>query len=196
MEVDWVCKRAHLRTLLHQHPGWSVQQLADAVGCSKSMVCKWKKRLTHANPRDASMLFSRSRAAHHHPPRVSKDVIETIIEMRLSPPEQLNRTPGPKALLYYLPRDERLQRDGVRLPRSTRTIWQILDTIGLIERAAPVNHAPRPVQGLLEEVQMDFKEITTAVADPTSPSNKQHHLLEVCNAGRCWLFSSSFGSST
>jgi transposase InsO family protein len=83
--------------------------------------------------------------------------------------------------LYYLPRDERLQRDGVRLPRSTRTIWQILDTMGLIERATPVNHTPRPVQGLLEEVQMDFKEITTAVADPTSPSNKQHHLLEVCN---------------
>src|SRR5450631_4070345 len=93
--------------------------------------------------------------AHHHPPRVSKDVIETIIEMRLSPPEHLNRIPGPKALLYYLPRDERLQRDGVRLPRSTRTIWQILDAMGLIERTPPVNHTPRPVQGLLEEVQMD-----------------------------------------
>jgi len=155
MEVDWVCKRAHLRTLLHQHPDWSVQQLADAVGCSKSMVCKWKKRLTHVDPRDASILFSRSRAAHRHPVRLSKEVIETIIEMRLSPPEHLHRTPGPKALLYYLPRDERLQSGDFRLPRSTRTIWQILDAMGLIERATPLNHSPRPLQELLEEVQMD-----------------------------------------
>jgi transposase InsO family protein len=181
MEVDWVCKRAHLYTLLQQHPDWSVQQLADAVGCSKSMISKWKHRLTHADPGDASILFSRSRAAHRHPTRLSKEVIETIIELRLSPPEHLHRTPGPKALLYYLPRDERLQSGDFRLPRSTRTVWQILDQAGLIDRVEPVKHSPLPVQELLQEVQMDFKEITTAVADPTSPLSKQHHLLEVCN---------------
>src|SRR5450631_3518976 len=114
-----------------------------------------KKRFTQGNPRSASLLFSRSRAPHHHPPRVAKEVVERIIEMRLCPPEHLKRTPGPKALLYYLPRDERLQSGDFRLPRSTRTIWQILDAMGLIERATPLNHSPRPLQELLEEVQMD-----------------------------------------
>jgi hypothetical protein len=33
----------------------------------------------------------------------------------------LKRTPGPKALLYSLDRDETLRVRGLRLPRSTRT---------------------------------------------------------------------------
>ena len=137
MEVDWVCKRAHLRALLHQHPNWSCQQLADAVGCSKSMVSRWKKRLRQADPTDITVLFSRSRAPHHHPPRVAKEVVQRIIEIRMEPPENLKRVPGPKAILYYLSRDETLRQSGLRLPTSTRTIWQILDQVGLIERVAP-----------------------------------------------------------
>jgi hypothetical protein len=43
MEVDWVCKRAHLRALLGLHPDWSQQQLADAGGCSKSMESRVEK---------------------------------------------------------------------------------------------------------------------------------------------------------
>ena len=121
MEGDWVCKRAHLRVLLQQHPDWSQQQLADAVGCSKSMVCKWKQRFGEANPHSALMLFSRSRAPRHHPARISDEIVERIFEIRLAPPENLKRTPGPKAILYYLDRDETLRLRGLRLPRSTRT---------------------------------------------------------------------------
>src|SRR5260370_18179396 len=64
MEVDWVCKRAHLRAVLQLHPDWSQQQLADAVGCSKSMVSQWKKRFAQADP---------------HPPRVAQEVVERLI---------------------------------------------------------------------------------------------------------------------
>jgi transposase InsO family protein len=181
MEVDWVCKRAHLRHLLQLHSDWSQQQLADAVGCSKSTVSRWKRRFAEDDPRSVSILFSRSRAPHHHPARVAQEVVERIIEMRLSPPDHLKRTPGPKALLYYLPRDETLRQRGFRLPRSTRTIWKILDEAGLIERAQPVQHSPLPVQGLLEEVQVDFKDVTTVLPDPTAPSGKRQHLIEVCN---------------
>jgi hypothetical protein len=106
MEVDWVCKRAHLRALLPLHPDWSQQQLADAVGCSKSMVNKWKRRFRVADSHSASVLFSRSRAPHRHPARLAEEVVERIMEIRLCPPEHLKRTPGPKAILYYLGRDE------------------------------------------------------------------------------------------
>jgi len=195
MEIDWVCKRAHLRALLDQHPGWSRQQLADAVGCSKSMVNKWKNRFAEADPHSAVVLFSRSRAPHHHRARLSEEVVERIIEMRLAPPEHLRRTPGPKALLYYLDRDEPLRLRGLRLPRSTRTIWQILDQTGLIERDEERKRAPLPQKEPLQEVQVDFKEVSTAAPDPTSPLSKQHHLLETCNAGGCGLFSPPFRTS-
>lgn len=148
MEVDWVCKRAHLRALLGQHPEWSQQQLSDAVGCSKSMVCKWKKRFAQADSGSALVLFSRSRAPHRHPARLSEEVVERIVEIRLSPPEHLKRTPGPKAILYYLGRDETLRLRGLRLPRSTRTVWQILDQAGLIERDEPRRRSPLPQQDL------------------------------------------------
>ncbi|MFL5587803.1 MAG: hypothetical protein ACJ8DI_09115 [Ktedonobacteraceae bacterium] len=59
--------------------------------------------------------------------------VETcIVEMRLSPPEHLGRTPGPRALLSYLPRDPVLQAAGVRLPRSSRTVWKRLRKTGCI----------------------------------------------------------------
>lgn len=181
MEQQWVCQRAHLRALLHLYPDWSQQQLADAVGCSKSMVNTWKKRFAEDDSRRTSLLFSRSRAAHHHPPRIAQEVVERIIEMRLSPPENLKRTPGPKALLYYLSRDESLHSYGFRLPTSTRTVWQILDQAGLIERASPRNRSPLPLQEPLQEVQIDFKDVTTAHPDPSTFSGKKQHCIEVCN---------------
>jgi hypothetical protein len=112
--------------------------------CSKSTVSRWKKRFQEADPGDVTVLFSRSRAPHHHPPRLAQEVVERIIEMRLAPPENLKRIPGPKALLSYLSRDEPLRLGRVRLPRSTRTVWQILDQSGLIERAEPRKRSPLP----------------------------------------------------
>jgi hypothetical protein len=158
MEVDWVCKRAHLRALLGLHPDWSQQQLADARGGSKSLVCKWKKRFAEADPHSAVLLFSRSRAPHHHPARLSEEVVERIMEIRLCPPEHLKRTPGPKAILYYLGRDETLPLRGLRLPHSTRTVWQILDQAGLIERDELKRRSPLPQQDLLQEVQVDLQQ--------------------------------------
>ena len=98
MESKSLCQRAHLRALLHLHPDWSQQQLADAVGCSKSMVNTWKKRFAEADPQNVVVLFSRSRAPHHHPPRIGQEVVDRIIEMRLCPLDNLKRTPGPKGV--------------------------------------------------------------------------------------------------
>ena len=38
--------------------------------------------------------------------------------MRAEPPENLQRVPGPEAILYFLHRDPTLKAAGVRLPRS------------------------------------------------------------------------------
>src|SRR5256885_6154218 len=51
----------------------------------RSMVCKWKKRFAQADPSSALVLFSRSRAPHRHPGRLSEEVVEHIVEIRLSP---------------------------------------------------------------------------------------------------------------
>jgi hypothetical protein len=75
--------------------------------------------------------------------------------MRFSPPENLKRVPGPRALLYYLPRDPELQVAQVPLPRSSRTIWKILHTTGcLLPRSKEPPH-PNDLREPLEEIQMD-----------------------------------------
>jgi hypothetical protein len=62
---------------------------------------------------------------------------------RDQPPEGPGRRPGPKAILYYLPRDESLQQAGVRLPRSTRTIHRLRRVHGRIASRLP--HASDPI---------------------------------------------------
>ena len=90
---------------------------------SLGWVKKWKKRLQEAEPEDEQVLYSRSRARRHPPERISQAVTDRISQMRDAPPEGLQRTPGPKAILYSLPRDPDLQAE--RLPRSSRTIYRI-----------------------------------------------------------------------
>jgi hypothetical protein len=107
------------------------------------------------DPHDSSLLCSRSRA--HHAPYFCWDIRVTlrIVEMRFSPPENLKRVPGPRALLYYLPRDPELQAAQVPLPRSSRTIWKILHTTGcLVPRSKEPPH-PNELREPLEEIQMD-----------------------------------------
>lgn len=78
-----------------------------------------------------------------------------IEQIRLFPPEGLQRTPGPKAILYYLPRDADLRERGYRLPQSTSTIWKLLTLLGLLVPSPPIKHQPEPLREPLEEVQVD-----------------------------------------
>lgn len=115
MEAVYDAVRANLRRLMRLHPQWTQPQYAQAVGMSVGWVKKWKQRLQEAEPEDEQVLHSRSRARLHPPERISHVVVDRLLQMRDEPPEGLRRTPGPKALLYYLPRDEQVQ--GERLPR-------------------------------------------------------------------------------
>ena len=152
MEAVYYAARANLRRLLTQHPAWTRKQYAQAVGMSKGWVKKWVKRLQEAPPEEEAVLHSQSRARKHPPERISQVVVDRILQMRDQPPEGLGRTPGPKALLYYLPRDVELAATGQRLPRSSRTIYRLLRQAGRIQRRVPAQHEPLDASGPDEPV--------------------------------------------
>jgi Homeodomain-like domain len=101
-EADLIAKRAALRWLAQQHSEWTHQDLADALDMSRSWVSKWLQRLRQTNPGDVMALHSRSRARHTPPASIASQpaVVERILEIRLEPPENLQRVPGPEAILY------------------------------------------------------------------------------------------------
>ncbi|MGH2469996.1 MAG: integrase core domain-containing protein [Chloroflexota bacterium] len=176
MEAVYYAARANLRRLLGQEPHWTHQQYAAALGMSRGWVKKWKKRLLEAERADESVLHSRSRARQQAPERISQAVCERILQLRDEPPEGLRRTPGPRALLYYLPRDEQLQ--GERLPRSSRTVYRILRQAGRIAPPLPRLHEPLGRPAPLSHWELDFKDASTV---PPEAEGKRQHGVEVLN---------------
>src|SRR6266487_7091132 len=126
MQERWIADRAMLQQLMQKHPEWTQHELANWIGCSKGWVKKWVKRLREAPPGDASVLFGKPFGRKTPYPQTDPVIEERILAIRDCPPENLRRTPGPKAILYYLPRDPQLQQCPESLPRSTRTIWKVL----------------------------------------------------------------------
>jgi hypothetical protein len=182
MEEQRVADRYRLRELLRSHPGWSKRELARALGRSLGWVKKWCKRLHAAPPGDDGVLYGHSRARRHPPPRLSEAVIERILAVRDQPPGHLQRTPGPKAILYYLRQDAGLVASGERLPRSTRTVWQVLTRHGRIARRQPREHEPLDRPPPLTSWQLDFKDVSTVPADP---EGKRQHVVEALNCVDC-----------
>jgi hypothetical protein len=105
MEAQWIADRTALRCLSRQHPAWTHTELATCLGRSVSWVKKWLKRLQEAPPDDLTILHSHSRARRTPPPPPDRRIVQKIAEIRENPPENLQRVPGPRAILYYLHRD-------------------------------------------------------------------------------------------
>ncbi len=178
MEANWIAQRSLLRHLLTLHPTWSSAEVAKCLGRSESWVKKWRKRFSEAAPDDQQVLRSRSRARHTPPLPTAPEVVQRILDLRDEPPENLHRVPGPRALLYDLPRHSQGLPENVHLPRSTRTIWKILrqhDRIAVDRRRAC---QPRELPEPLQEIQIDFKDDSTVPADPLG---KRQHVVETCN---------------
>ena len=175
-EIHYLADRMLLRTLHRTHPTWSQQDLADATHRSRGWVKKWPHRLRTADPADEQVLHARSCARKHPPPRLSPRVVDRILEIRDAPPDHLQRTPGPKAILYYLGRDADLAAAGLRLPRSTRTVWQILRQHGRIALPGERRHQPIERPAPMTAWQLDFKDVSTV---PPEPDGKQQHVVEV-----------------
>jgi hypothetical protein len=177
-EEEWVVSRSKLREVWLEHPEWSHQEMADELGCSKSWVKNWIKRIRSAPLESQEVLQGKSRVPKHPPPSMDPKIVEKILEIRDHPPQQLGRTPGPFTILYYLNKDPALKEAGCKLPRSTRTIWKVLT------KHHRIYH---PLQGLAEpeerpqpgvEWGMDFHDVSTV---PAEPEGKQLHMVEILN---------------
>jgi hypothetical protein len=129
-------------------------------------------------------LHSRSRARRTPPAAIASQpaVVQRILEMRLAPPENLQRIPGPEAILYYLHRDPALKDAGLRLPRSQTPIWKILRQAGCMAQEPHRKPKPLELRQPGEEVQLDLKDGSSVPADP--PGKRQHG-VEIANAGGC-----------
>ena len=172
MEEQWMVDRARLRDLMHQEPHLTQQDMATRLKRSVGWVQKWCKRLREKPVDDPTAVQRRA------PPRPkrSPQVIERVLALREELPATLHRVPGPRALLYYLAQDETLRPED--LPRSTRTIWQILEEAGRIDRPAKRETCPLEPAEPLQVWQFDLKDATTARCEVT---DKQQHQVEVFN---------------
>jgi hypothetical protein len=187
LEAELIVKRATLRWLAQRHPQWTHQELATVLQMSRSWVSKWLYRLRQADQEAVMALHSRSRARHTPPASIASQlvVVQRILEIRTAPPENLQRVPGPEAILYYLHRDPSLKDTGVRLPRSQTPIWKILRQAGCIAREPHRKPKPLELRRPGEEVQLDLKDGSLVPADP---QGKRQHLVEIANAGGCRHF--------
>lgn len=186
MTTSYYADRMNLFSLMQQHPDWSQQELAQAVGRSKSWVQKWQKRFADCSARDQAGLHhvaqGQSQARKTPPARIDERIEALILELRDHPPEGLRRTPGPKTILYYLPRHVSAWDSGRRLPTSTRTIYQILKRNQRIaSRVKPPAQEALERQAPLQCWQIDFKEISTVTDDPDWPTGKKQHIAEAFN---------------
>jgi hypothetical protein len=125
-----------------------------------------------------SVLFGLPRRRKTPYPQTDAQVEERILAIRDEPPENLKRVPGPKAILYYLPRDPALQARTAPLPRSTRTIWKILKRNDRIVHPARRVHQPLERPAPMSCWQIDCKDASTVPADPYG---KQQHVVEILN---------------
>ena len=143
---------ACLSSILTGHSRSLLSALAVPVVSSSNGAC----RLREAPPDDLAVLHSRSCARKTPPPTVHPRILERIVEMRESPPEHLQRVPGPKALLSYLPRDAELQADGALLCLAPpERVFKILRQQGCILEEPTRRRQKLSPREPLEEVQMD-----------------------------------------
>ncbi len=178
MEDCWLADRTLLRSLVQLQPTWTLHDYAAATHRSLAWVKKWRKRFRDVAPDDDHVLHSRSRARHSLPPPLDPFVIERILAIRDAPPAHLQRIPGPKAILYFLAHDPELRSLGLRLPGSTRTIWQVLRQHGRIAITSERRHTPVERPEPMTAWQLDFKDVSTV---PAETDGKQQHVVEVLN---------------
>ncbi len=103
MTTSYDADRITLFHLMRLHPDWTQEQLAQAVGRSKSWVYKWQSRLKNVSAGEDGALHEIAQGQSHtrkHPPeRIDPRIEALILSLRDEPPEGLRRTPGPKAIL-------------------------------------------------------------------------------------------------
>jgi transposase InsO family protein len=176
MTLSYYADRVNLVHAMRRFPDWSVPQLAHALARSPSWVKKWRKRLRPLLGQPAALqaaLAGQSRARKKPPAKLDSQVEEAILQIRDQPPEGLRRTPGPKAIQYYLQRDEKLEVEGLARSYSTRTIYQVLVKHQRITQRKPREPEPMERPEPMSHWQIDYKDIFGLLAD-LYQEKKQH----------------------
>ena len=184
MTTSYYADRENLYWLHQRNPSWTQQELAQALHRSRAWVYKWLKRFEREQAQGMPLqqvLQGHSHQRKQPPERLDPFVVERILEIRDHPPEGLRRTPGPKAIVYYLPRDPLLSLYAGQLPHSSRTIYRYLKANDRIA-ARPIRHQEPHEPALpMQSWQLDFKDVSSAIADPSDPVPKKQHQVECCN---------------
>ena len=172
MEADWRADRARLRELYQENNHRGIRDFATTLKRSVGWVVKWLKRFRADPDADDSVLDrQRSQASSC----LSQPVMTTILDIRDNPPDNLQRTPGPKAILYYLSKDPNLE--GEYLPGAASTVYRVLKEAGrILTRGRLREPLERPDPMTLWE--LDFTDVGTVVPDP---EGKKAHAVETLN---------------
>lgn len=174
MEEHWIARRSQLRQLLQDQPHWTNRMYADAVGMSVSWVKDWKRVFRTADPGDERVVLGRPRHRRTPLEDYEPDVIETVLNIRHNPPEYCPKTPGPAVIQYEL--QERFADTGKRFPRSTSTIWTILNLHHRIVRSQKRAHEPVERPDPMRHWEIDFTDIASI-----HPEGKRQHAAEMFN---------------
>lgn len=136
----------------------------------------WKQVFKRDSGHDATLVLGRPRYRRTPLDGYTPEVIATVLDIRDHPPAYCPRTPGPAVIQYEL--HQRLAGTGQPYPRSTSTIWRILDQhqriLRLPARAPEPFERPEPMR----HWEIDFTDITSIA--PT-PDGKQQHAAEMFN---------------
>lgn len=181
MTTSYYADRLNLYRLQQLHPEWAPAQLATACGRSLAWAQKWRQRFRSelvAGKTLHEVAQGHSCARKHPPARPDPLIVERILQIRDHPPEGLHRAPGPKAILYYLPRSADLWTASLPLPRSSRTIYTILKQNQRIAERSSIDRQPMERPEPLSSWQIDLKDISTV---QPSASGKQQHVVETLN---------------
>lgn len=158
MESEWELDRMKLYQLRCTYPEWTLSRLAKTLKRSLSWVKKWLKRFREAGEFSLDMFKSQSRAPHSRPRQVVDKVRDAVLSLRDQLRDKYGRVVGAKPILYHLHRDTALKRQGVYLPKSTRTIWKILKDGGRIQ-ARVKEHFPLERPDPMQHWEMDFGQL-------------------------------------
>ena len=158
MESEWELDRIRLYQLRRAHPDWTLPRLAQELNRSLSWVKKWLKRFREASQVTLETFKSRSRAPHNRARQVVEVVRDAILSLRDALKARYGRVVGAKTILYHLHHDPLLQAQGVYLPRSSRTIWQVLKEGGRIPTRLR-EHYPIERPEAMQHWEMDFGQL-------------------------------------
>ena len=158
MEREWELDRIRLFQVWRVHRDWTLPRLSKTLNRSLSWVKKWLKRFRETEPPTLEMFKSQSRAPHHRARQLTRIVRDAILDFRDQLKALYGRVVGPKTILFHLHSQPQLLAQGAYLPRSPRTIWQVLREAGRIP--IPIReHHPLERPEPMRHWEMDFGQL-------------------------------------